>query len=77
KLQRSVYTKSTKINPPVPPKPSECCNSNCPNCVWIVFGEKLEKHFENEDESKNEYLKKLIKDTNDPLSKIFIQTFIK
>ena len=28
---------------PIMPKPAECCGDSCPNCVWNIYFENLEK----------------------------------
>ncbi|NXP96437.1 OXLD1 protein, partial [Passerina amoena] len=31
--------------PPVPPPPTHCCGTGCPNCVWVGYVEELlERH---------------------------------
>ncbi|XP_064532259.1 oxidoreductase-like domain-containing protein 1 [Pseudopipra pipra] len=32
-------------DPPVPPPPTHCCGTGCPNCVWVGYVEELlERH---------------------------------
>ncbi|NXV05605.1 OXLD1 protein, partial [Cettia cetti] len=31
--------------PPLPPPPTHCCGTGCPNCVWVGYVEELlERH---------------------------------
>ncbi|NXI11903.1 OXLD1 protein, partial [Irena cyanogastra] len=31
--------------PPLPPPPTHCCGTGCPNCVWVAYVEELlERH---------------------------------
>jgi len=36
--------KPNRLIPPKPPEYGECCGSNCNNCVWKIYVEKLEKY---------------------------------
>ncbi|OQS05379.1 hypothetical protein THRCLA_02478 [Thraustotheca clavata] len=33
--------KTFRLEPPIKPKDDECCNSNCPNCILLVYQQQL------------------------------------
>ena len=47
--QDIVFEVTTK---PEEPLPQECCGSDCPNCVWIDYADKMVKYQEYLDAQK-------------------------
>ena len=51
-----LYRKLSGKIPPTPPFEEECCNSNCPNCVWLEYSDDLMKFY---GDKVNKFLKNL------------------
>ncbi|XP_064550347.1 oxidoreductase-like domain-containing protein 1 [Drosophila montana] len=48
----------------LPPEPTTCCMSGCPNCVWVEYAQTVAKLLGNNDERAREIVLAKIKDPN-------------
>lgn len=58
----------------IPDPPTDCCNSGCDNCVWIVYAEELLNKFVNGGEVVRKKIEEKVKD---PSMKAFLLAELK
>ncbi|XP_037920254.1 oxidoreductase-like domain-containing protein 1 [Hermetia illucens] len=58
----------------IPPEPTNCCMSGCPNCVWIEYAETLSKLF-HDGGSKAKQI--ILDKVSDPNMRAYLQTELK
>ena len=71
KEQRQHSSESKCVS--LPASPTNCCETSCPNCVWIRYAAKLADIYHNSDKA-SKYVLEQVKDTN---LKAFLQLELK
>ena len=71
KATKSSYEKldDSDLAPPT----NLCCMSGCANCVWIQHAEKLIKHYQNSEESRQKIFNMIDKDIQDESLKAYLK----
>lgn len=72
---RFKSSKSWKWRRSTPPEPpTDCCMSNCPNCVWVQYADELVAYYKDGGAKARKELDRLV---TDPTMKMFINMELK
>lgn len=69
KVHVEASQRNDAIKQPPPEPPSVCCESGCPNCVWIQYADELIQYCGD----KSEAQKKVMSQIKDPQVRAFVQ----